>query len=206
MSSTKTRKRLPRAEREERMLDAAEAVFGRRGFHGASMDEIARRSGITKALLYQYFGSKEGLCEATVDRGVARMFAALEEATEAVPPGPAQVAAFAQGYFDYVDATRGSFWLLYAEASSTAALNAMRQRNADLIADLIARAFEELGRQPDAARLALLAQYMVGAGEQVARWWVGRPGASKDQVVSHFVDAVGAAIAAAFEAAPARRA
>ena len=40
------------------MLDAAEAVFGRRGFHGASMDEIARRSGITKALLYQYFGSK----------------------------------------------------------------------------------------------------------------------------------------------------
>ena len=186
------------------MLDAAEAVFGRRGFHGASMDEIARRSGITKALLYQYFGSKEGLCEATVDRGVARMFAALEEATEAVPPGPAQVAAFAQGYFDYVDATRGSFWLLYAEASSPAALNAMRQRNADLIADLIARGFEELGRQPDAARLAVLAQYIVGAGEQVARWWVGTPGAPKNQVVSHFVDAVGAAIAAAFEAAPTR--
>jgi AcrR family transcriptional regulator len=206
MSSTKTRKRLPRALREERMLDAAEAVFGRRGFHGASMDEIARRSGITKALLYQYFGSKEGLCEATVDRGVARMFAALEEATEAVPPGSGQVAAFARGYFDYVDATRGSFWLLYAEASSPAALNAMRQRNADLIADLIARGFEELGRQPDAARLAQLAQYIVGAGEQVARWWVGRPETPKDQVVSHFVDAAGAAIAAAFEAAPPRRA
>src|ERR671930_1407894 len=78
------RKRLPRAEREERMLDAAEAVFGKHGFQAASMDEIARRSGITKALLYQYFGSKEGLCEAAVERSRARLFDALRDATAAV--------------------------------------------------------------------------------------------------------------------------
>jgi AcrR family transcriptional regulator len=183
------------------MLDAAETVFGSRGFQAASMDEIARRSGITKALLYQYFASKEGLCEATVDRGVARLFAALEEATSEAPPGMGQVAAFVQGYFDYVEASRGSLWLLYAEASSAAALNQMRPRNADLIADLIARGFEELGREPDHERLAVLAQHFVGAGEQIARWWVDQPSVPKDLVVAQFLEAAGAAITAAFEAA-----
>jgi AcrR family transcriptional regulator len=195
-----TRKRLPRAEREERMLDAAEAVFGQRGFHGASMEEIARRSGITKALLYQYFGSKDGLCEATVDRAVARLFAVLEEATAEVPPGPAQITAFVRNYFDYIDATRDSFWLLYAEASRSA-VNAMRQRNAEAVAELIRRAFEALGREADPMAIAVLAQYLVGAGEQVARWWVDQADVPKEVVVARFDEAAGAAIAAAFGAA-----
>lgn len=182
------------------MLDAAEAVFSRYGFQGASMDEIARRSGITKALLYQYFGSKERLCEATVDRGVARLFAALREATAETPPGPQQVEAFVRGYFDYIDATRTSFWRMYVEASPSA-VNAMRQRNAAAIAELIGRAFEELGRQPDADALTVLAQYLVGAGEQVARWWVDQSDVPKELVIERFVESAGAAITQAFGAA-----
>lgn len=182
------------------MLDAAEAVFGQRGYHGASMEEIARRSGITKALLYQYFGSKDGLCEATVDRAVARLFAVLDEATAEVPPGPAQITAFVRNYFDYIDATRDSFWLLYAEASPSA-VNAMRQRNAEAVAALIRRAFEALGREPDPMAIAVLAQHLVGAGEQVARWWVDRADVPKEVVVARFDEAAGAAIAAAFGAA-----
>src|SRR5712691_11839152 len=136
-----TRKRLPRAEREERMLDAAETVFGRHGFQVASMDEIARRSGITKALLYQYFGSKEGLYEACVERGRADLFEVLREAVSAAPPGREQLAAFVNGYFDFVEENRGVWWLLYGEASSSA-VNAMRARNAELIADLLRASLE----------------------------------------------------------------
>jgi AcrR family transcriptional regulator len=202
--TTKTRKRLPRAEREERMLDAAEAAFGKRGFQGASMDEIARRSGITKALLYQYFGSKEGLCEATVERGVAHMFEALERATAAAPPGLPQVVAFVRGYFDYVEAHRSSFWLHYAEASAPV-VNRMRERNADVIAGLIARGFEQLGRAADPEAIELLSQYLVGAGEQAARWWAERPDFPKDVLVTRFTEATVAAIATAFEAAPLSR-
>jgi AcrR family transcriptional regulator len=201
MSAVKSRKRLPRAEREERMLDAAEKVFGRRGYQAASMDEIARRSGITKALLYQYFGSKEGLSEACVERAIVRMFAALEEATETVPPGAEQVRAFAEGYFDYIEANRASMWPVYVEASP-AVVNRMRQRNANLIADLARRGFEELGREPDPDALAVLAQYFVGAGEQVARWWADRPDIPKDVVVARFLELAYGAMNAAFEAAP----
>ena len=59
---------MPRAEREQRMLDAAGRAFARDGYHDSSMDEIARVAGISKPMLYNYFGSKEGLYVAYVRR------------------------------------------------------------------------------------------------------------------------------------------
>src|ERR1700733_13517120 len=53
--------RLARAERERLMLRAAGEAFATHGFHGSSMDDIAHAAGITKPMLYRYFGSKEGL-------------------------------------------------------------------------------------------------------------------------------------------------
>jgi AcrR family transcriptional regulator len=201
--ATKTRQRLPRAEREERMLDAAETVFGRHGFHAASMDEIARRSGITKALLYQYFGSKEGLCEACVERSRARLFDALREAVDSVPLGEGKVVAFVNGYFDHIDANRESMWLLYAEASTTA-VTAMRKRSAELIAELLSDGFEQFDRKPDRRSIELLAEHLVGAGEQVARWWTDHPEVSKRAVTERFLQSAGGAISAVFESTPVR--
>lgn len=195
------RKRIPRAEREQRMLDAAEVVFGRDPFPAASMEEIAQRSGITKALLYQYFSSKEGLYEATVERGRARLFEALAEATEAAAPGRDRLLAFVEGYFDYVEANRHSWWLLYGETSS-AAVNAMRDRNAQLIAELVAADAATAGRAVDDDALAVLAHSLVGAGEQVGRWWVTRPDVPKRGVVDRFMSMAAGAIAVVFAEAP----
>jgi hypothetical protein len=111
------------------------------------------------------------------------------------------VIAFVEGYLDYVEAHRTGFWLYYAEAS-TPVVNRMRERNAALIARLIGDSFEELGRAPEADAVEVLAQYLVGAGEQVARWWAGHPEFPKEDLVARFTAATLAAITAAFEAAP----
>lgn len=173
------------------MLDAAEHVFSRHSFTAASMEEIATRSGITKALLYQYFGSKDGLYEATIERGRAELFDALHHAVDDEPPGAARLLAFTRGYFDYVAANRGHWWLLYGQASS-AAVNAMRDRNAEMIAELLADGRTDV--DPD--RLALLAHALVGAGEQVGRWWAARPEIPQDEVVERFVVLTAGAIQA----------
>src|SRR2546423_13311000 len=55
------RPRVPRELREREMLEVAECVFSERGYHSASMGEIAEECGVTKPMLYAYFGSKEGL-------------------------------------------------------------------------------------------------------------------------------------------------
>ena len=63
-----SRRRVPRAEREVAMLDAAGLAFADHGFHRASMDAIAAAAGISKPMLYAYFDSKEGLYAAYIER------------------------------------------------------------------------------------------------------------------------------------------
>jgi len=60
-SRTNSRRRVPRAEREDEMLEAAGQAFAAHGYHQASMDAIAHAAGISKPMLYSYFGSKQGL-------------------------------------------------------------------------------------------------------------------------------------------------
>ncbi len=65
-------KRLPRAVREQQMLDAAVQVFSVNGYHETSMDAIAAKAEISKPMLYLYYGSKEDLFGACLDRELAR--------------------------------------------------------------------------------------------------------------------------------------
>ena len=193
------RRRLPRGEREERMLDAGERIFGRRGFRSASMEEIADASGITKALLYQYFGSKEGLYEACVERARARLFDRLEYEAESASPGRDRLRAVIAAYFDFLDEQRSSWWLLYGDASMNA-VNDMRRRNAEVIASLIARDVEGADGHLDEEAVELLGHLIVGSGEQVARWWLERPGIPKEQAIERFLAATEAAIGSVLRA------
>ncbi|MEU4037254.1 helix-turn-helix domain-containing protein [Streptomyces collinus] len=76
-------KGVPRAHREQQILDAALEEFGRRGHAAASMAEIATRVGVTKPLLYTYFGSKDGLYTACVDHVGPHLLTAIEAAMAA---------------------------------------------------------------------------------------------------------------------------
>lgn len=75
--TTAARARLPRPVREQQMLDAATEIFGRYGYHGASMDQIASEVGISKPMLYAYFDSKDGLYSACIERAAGDVSAAV---------------------------------------------------------------------------------------------------------------------------------
>ena len=70
------RRRVPRKEREEQMLAVALPLFAKRGYHDVSVDEVAAGAGVTKPMVYAYFGSKEGLFEACANRAADRLVAA----------------------------------------------------------------------------------------------------------------------------------
>lgn len=181
------RSRLPRAERELLILDAAEREFNRRGFRDASVERIAQGGGITKALVYQYFESKEGLYAACVERGRARMFERMQEA--AVAAGPRRMlAAVVDSYFEQLDVTRNSFYVLYGDAPP-GAVDEMRRRNAQLISELL----REGADLPDDDR-ELMAHMIVGAGEQVGRWWLEHREVPTKQVKARFTAAIAGAI------------
>lgn len=181
------RSRLPRAEREQLILDSAEREFNRHGFREASMERVARGGGITKALVYQYFDSKEGLYAACVERGRAQMFERLQKAAAAAEPRR-MLTAIVDSYFDQLDAARNSFYVLYGDAPRRA-VDEMRRRNARVISDLL----REGAALSDNDR-ALMAQLIVGAGEQVGRWWLEHRDVPQQQVKTRFMAAIGAAI------------
>ncbi|MFI6286758.1 helix-turn-helix domain-containing protein [Streptomyces sp. NPDC051018] len=86
-------KRLPRAVREQQMLDAAVRTFGRRGYRAASMDEIAELAGVSKPLVYLYLNSKEELFTACIRREAAALLAAVRDAAEPDPPAEPDLSA-----------------------------------------------------------------------------------------------------------------
>jgi AcrR family transcriptional regulator len=181
------RTRLPRAQREQLILNAAESEFERHGFHDASMERIANASGITKALIYQYFESKEGLYSACVERGRARLFERLERAA-AGAQAQRMLIAIVESYFEQLDATRNSFYVLYGDAPRRA-VDEMRRRNARVIAELL-RGDSTL----DGDDLDFTAQLIVGAGEQVGRWWLEHREVPSERVTARFTAAIAGAI------------
>jgi AcrR family transcriptional regulator len=72
--------RVPRAVRERQLVELGEELFAERGFAKASMDELARRAGVTKPVIYELFGSKEGLFEACLEGLAMRLAESIAEA------------------------------------------------------------------------------------------------------------------------------
>jgi AcrR family transcriptional regulator len=196
VSPVRSRRRMPRAQREERMLDAALQNFGERGFRSASMDDIARDSGITKPLLYQYFESKEGLYQACSERERARLFDGLEAASMAAPPRE-RLRVFVAGYFAYLEEHRGARWLLYGDVS-VEATNEMHERNAAVVIRLVRATADELHRSPDATTLTVVAHALIGAGYHVGRWWVEQSEVSREEAVEQFLPVAAGILAPAF--------
>jgi AcrR family transcriptional regulator len=188
-ASGAVRQRLPRVEREQRILAVAEREFERHGFAHASMELIAQGSGITKALIYQYFESKEGLYSACVERGRARLFESLEQAAAGAEPRD-MLSAIVAAYFDQLDAERNSWYVLYGDAPGRA-VDEMRRRNAEVIGRLL-----DTGSPLAERDIELVAQLIVGAGEQVGRWWLEHREIAAEDVKARFTIAVAGAIAA----------
>src|SRR5919198_3129025 len=106
------RRRLPRKEREELMLQAAGRAFAARGFHAASMDAIAAAAGVTKPMLYRYFGSKEGLYAAYVRTSGRELVDGVRAPETRGEPAEVRLRAGLRAFLRYVDARRESWTVL----------------------------------------------------------------------------------------------
>ena len=189
------RRKLPRADRERQMLRVAAGVFGRRGYHAASMDEIARRCGVTKPMLYAYFGSKDGLYLATVDRMGASLVAAVERLL-AEPDAGRRLRLGVDVVLEFIQRDRHGWAVLYSEGlgEGPVAKHVARYRDAIVQAAAVTLADAVPGR--DARHAEPYAIGLLGAGEALARWWLARGslGFAAVQAITH--ELAGATLAA----------
>jgi AcrR family transcriptional regulator len=179
---------MSRPEREQQMLDVAEEVFAEHGYHGVSMDEIAERCGVSKPMLYEYFGSKDGLLRAAAARSRAALYAvtsaAMAEGTE-----PYDVLWRGMlAYFTFMDThPRGLFIKLQEPMvlSATAGeIEATRRQQTDLIAPILASFV------PDAPALAIAAytEIIIGACERLTLWRALHPEVPAAEAARYMTD------------------
>ena len=105
--------RLTATARREQVLDVALEVFGRSGYHGTSMNDIADAAGVTKPVLYQHFDSKRDLYLALIDEVGARLLSAITSATAGAADGRSRTERGFQAYFRWVASDHGAFMLLF---------------------------------------------------------------------------------------------
>lgn len=162
-------KRLPRAVREQQMLDAAVQMFSGNGYHETSMDAIAAQAQISKPMLYLYYGSKEELFGACLSRELSRFIDTVRADIDLKCSARELLRHTIISVLQYIDANRASWIVLYTQATSSQAFAHTVREGRERIIDLVARLLEAGTRNPEPdTDFHMIAVALVGAGEAVA--------------------------------------
>ncbi|MGV9880502.1 TetR/AcrR family transcriptional regulator [Streptomyces sp. NPDC003006] len=170
---------MPRAVREQQMLDAAVRIFARRGYRAASMDEIAELAGVSKPLVYLYLDSKEELFSACIRREAAALVGAVREGVSAAAGERAdrQLRDGLRAFFAHTAERPDGWAVLHRQARAqgepfAALVAAMREEVLAYVTSVIAVAAREAHEDPSLPdrEVAGLAQALVGAAESLADW------------------------------------
>ncbi|MGW4820955.1 TetR/AcrR family transcriptional regulator [Streptomyces sp. NPDC004227] len=184
-------RRMPRAVREQQMLDAAVQIFGRRGYTAASMDEIAELAGVSKPLVYLYLNSKEDLFTACIRREAAALTEAVRAGVRPGLPADRQLWEGLRAFFTHTARHPEGWAVLHLQARThgepfAAEIAAMRAEIAEFVTQLILVAAREAHRDPGLPEreVAGLAEALVGAAESLADWANATPGVSARQAAA----------------------
>ena len=180
--------------REPQMLETAGRIFAAQGFHEASMEEIAEAAGISKPMLYSYFGSKEGLYFAFVDHAYREIIAAIDAAVaEVVSAGGGaveQLGAGVRAYYRYVGEKRSAFRVLFREMGDPGGQLAQPRRRLRrrVAAGIDAILHEWNGTLGQPRSVEALAEAFLGAARSLADWWLDNPQCSAGEIEEYLMN------------------
>jgi AcrR family transcriptional regulator len=188
MGTVDHRRRTARGARSrERVLDAAMAAFGERGYEGASMSGIAREAGVTKSVIYDHFASKAELHKALVEQQARALHASVSEAVDAKAGQKAEkrLRAGVDAYFRFVEEHPEAWALLVRDPPADPELLAFH-------ADLQLRAGAAMARLIGADRISdparrqrkeMQAEMLRTSIGGLARWWYDHPDVPRRRLV-----------------------
>ncbi|WP_233492329.1 TetR/AcrR family transcriptional regulator [Blastococcus sp. TF02A-30] len=191
MSSTpaRPRVRMTGAQRRQQLLDVARELFAEKGFEATSIEEIAARADVSKPVVYEHFGGKEGLHAVVVDREMqlllGRFTAALS--TPGHPRELLQRAALV--LLEYIESDTDGFLVLTRDAPVTGG----RGSYSSLIGE-VAREVEHLlaaqfdARDHDPRPAELYSQALVGMVALAGQWWLDNRVHDKRVVAAYLVN------------------
>jgi len=177
------------AERRDQLIGVARNCFAEKGFDGTSIEEIAARASVSKPVIYEHFGGKEGLYAVVVDREVTTLLTGLRVAITNPHAGSRRLLELATlALLDYIESCPEGFQIIMRDSSELGGSGF-----ASILNDVIARVesvlipkFEAQGFDPKA--VPLIAQALTGLVAMTGQWWLDNPDFTKEEVVKYLVN------------------
>jgi AcrR family transcriptional regulator len=178
-------------ERREQLLDIGRRLFAERGFEGTSIEEIAAQADVSKPVVYEHFGGKEGLYAVVVDREVERL---LTMATTLLVDGGntrEKFEAAAVALFQYIDDNADGFRILVRDSnpgSGTGTYGTLLSDIAGQVEYILADFLSSRGQDPKLA--PMYAQMVVGMVAFTGQWWLDARKPKLEEVAANLIDLV----------------
>ncbi len=180
-----SRLRMTAADRREQLIETARAVFARRGYEGTSVEEIAARAEVSKPIVYEHFGGKEGLYAVVVDREVLRLLEMVRGALTAGHPR-ALLEQAALALLDYIESRPDGFRILVRDSplgSSAGSYVSIMSDIASRVEGILEAEFTARGFETRYS--AMYSQMLVGMVGTTGAWWLDTRQPAKDVVAAH---------------------
>jgi AcrR family transcriptional regulator len=177
------------AERREQLIDVARSLFAERGFEGASIEEIASRAGVSKPVVYEHFGGKEGLYAVVVDREIAALLNGITGALSADLSSRETLERAAMALLEYIETSTDGFRILVRDSPTGQATGSFASLISDVasqVEHILAAEFKRRKLDPKAA--PLYAQMLVGMVALTGQWWLDSRKMKKADVAAHLVN------------------
>lgn len=175
------------AARREQLIAIACGVFAERGFEGTTVEEIAGRADVSKPVVYEHFGGKEGVYAVVVDREVSTLLTMMREAlTSGRPRELLEQAAIA--LLDYIETSPEGFAIIVRDApvGSSGTYVTIIGDIASRVEDILVAEFDKHGLSTPLA--PMYAQALVGMVGSTGQWWLDEREPSKRVVAAHLVN------------------
>jgi AcrR family transcriptional regulator len=180
------RRRVSGAQRRRLILQAAQEVFAQRGYHGASLEEIARASGTSKALIYEHFASKRELHDQLLAEHAGELFRRFEANAAAGATGEERLRTGVDAFFAWVEERREAWRALFRDAADPELAPMIDRLQAQATGAMVALVHE--GDGPPSQAVQMYAALTSGACQALANWWNDHPDVPRDELVDRVVE------------------
>ena len=183
------RSRMTGGERREQLIVVGRALFAERGVEGTTVEEVAARAGVSKPVVYEHFGGKEGLYAVVVDREIASLLSAVTEALSGRGSPRTLLERAITALLDYIEGSTDGFRILVRDSPGAASPGTFTSLISDIarqVEHLLVDAFAARGFPPQTA--SLYAQGLVGMVAVTGQWWLDTREPPKEEVAAHLVN------------------
>ncbi|MFC4592375.1 TetR/AcrR family transcriptional regulator [Sphaerisporangium corydalis] len=188
MTEPRSRVRMTGKERREQLIRVSRTLFAEKGFDGTSIEEIAASARVSKPVVYEHFGGKEGIYAVVVDREMQRLLSLVGVALTAGHP-KIRLERAALALLQYVEESSEGFRILVRDshaASGTGTFASLINDIASQVEDVLADQFADRGYAPTLA--PMYAQMLVGMVALTGQWWLDARKPDREEVAAHLVN------------------